>query len=55
MVDGYGSDNGKNYWIVRNSWGAGWGESGYIRMSRDAVGNPGICGICSKAAYPTAA
>jgi len=38
---GYGHDATKNkdYWIVRNSWGAGWGEKGYIRLERHSDGD----------------
>jgi len=40
---GYGNDGKQDYYIVRNSWGASWGESGYIRIA--AVDGEGICGI----------
>lgn len=51
---GYGTDSssGKQFWLVRNSWGASWGEQGYIRMDRAIQPSTGICGICMAASYP---
>lgn len=43
---------GDNYFIVRNSWGASWGEDGYVRISTDDETNGGICGILLQASYP---
>jgi C1A family cysteine protease len=43
LLVGYDTDSKTNtpYWLIKNSWGAGWGESGYVRMFR---GN-GLCGV----------
>lgn len=34
VIVGYGTADGVPYWIVRNTWGTGWGESGYVRIKR---------------------
>ncbi|XP_063727493.1 cathepsin L-like [Symsagittifera roscoffensis] len=49
IADGYGSEDGTDYWLVKNSWGANWGEAGYIKMIRNENNK---CGIASQAVYP---
>merc|ERR1719265_2504738 len=49
LVKGYGSENGKGYWLIQNSWGAGWGEQGHIRLlRRGAEEEESWCGIDDK-------
>jgi len=56
-IVGYGTENGTPYWLIKNSWGTGWGEKGFIRMKRGVK----MCGIgraiavtkCETVAGPT--
>jgi len=42
---GYGEDNGKKYWNIRNSYGPNWGEHGFIRLERFADAKDQHCGV----------
>jgi len=53
LVVGYGSESGKDYWILKNSWGEDWGEKGFFRILRESKSGPGICGLQLQASYPT--
>lgn len=50
LVVGYNSVSTPPYWILKNSFGVNWGESGYIRLA--VVNGDGICGVQKQPSYP---
>ena len=53
VLVGYGSENGQDYYILRNSWDTSWGENGYMRIIRGSKYGPyGVCGVLYDPMYP---
>ena len=50
LAVGYGVEDGTPYYKVKNSWGATWGEDGYIKL--EIVDGKGTCGIQMAATQP---
>jgi len=51
LAVGYGTENGQDYWLVKNSWNTTWGDKGYIKLA--IVDGNGICGVQMEPQYPT--
>jgi len=55
LLAGYGTSiTGKDYWILKNSWGTIWGDAGYMQLFKQSGTGPGICGVAVEPLYPTA-
>ena len=51
LAVGYGTEDGQDYWLVKNSWNTTWGDQGYIKLAMNDT--TGTCGVQMGPSYPT--
>merc|ERR1711971_1019654 len=51
LAVGYGTENGQDYWLVKNSWNTTWGDNGYVKLGMDD--SAGVCGVQMGPSFPT--
>ena len=51
LAVGYGTEEGQDYWLVKNSWNTTWGDKGYIKLAMDD--SDGACGVQMDPNQPT--
>jgi len=53
LAVGYGEENGTKFYKLKNSWGASWGDEGFIKIERGVSQRGGQCGVLLAASFPT--
>jgi len=50
LAVGSGTENGQDYWLIKNSWSTSWGDKGYIKLAKNST--TGTCGVQKEPLYP---
>ncbi|KAL4444550.1 hypothetical protein ABPG77_002367 [Micractinium sp. CCAP 211/92] len=52
LAVGYDDSGPQPHWVIKNSWGEGWGEQGFFKLAAKAKDPRGTCGVLTTASYP---